>query len=169
MGLSKFTRGERFVYEPIPKAEFDEVIEPSFVSEAESDEPDEEISELDDALESLDETEDEPRRVIVASLETVGTVDDTDLRPPAVAAVVPLNGFTRMQLVVAVIETLRQANVPKKAIELVPLLRQTSQFRGVVRKDVNSVLHGVLLRQGLANVDSSHRWRLLFKPGESVE
>ena len=121
----------------------------------------EDTSEFDEPFESPDETTEEPLHVNVAPRETARSESVVASQPSVVAEAEPLEGFTRMQLVLVVIDTLRQAGAPKKATELVSLLRKELRFRGLVRKDVNSVLYGELLKRGLANVDSSNRWRLL--------
>ncbi len=145
--------------------EFDERLEALSADKRKNLETDEDISELNETSESSDEP-DEPDEEVPFRDETVAMHKSAGMESAAsqlavVAAVKSTESYTRMQLAAAVIVTLTQAGTPKKAVELVSLLKKDYQFRGLVRKDVNSVLYGELLKRGLATVDSSHRWRLL--------
>ena len=132
--------------------------EPNLFTETEVDE---DMLEFDESIESPDETAEVPLHINVAPREIARSESEGDSQSSVIAEAEPLNGFTRMQLVIVVIDTLRKAGVPKKATELVSLIRQERRFHDLVRKDVNSVLYGELLKRGLANVDSSKCWRLL--------
>ena len=161
-GRSLFEEAE-VLEEPL---EFEERPEqkPSVTFRAEIEVANQEISGFENELVSTTVTAEIQTQVNVTPLTSRGTANN-DVVPRSIVIVEEtLDGFTRMELVAAVLETLRKAPVPKKAIELVQLLRQESQFKGVIRKDVNSILYGVLLKQGLANVDSSNRWQCTVIP-----